>query len=520
MTAGPIWAVALMIAVSGSPAAAEILRWASALESASLDPHAQTEAAPATLIRQIYEPLVLRNPEGALEPALATDWQVSASDPTVWVFNLRQGVTFHDGAKFDSADVVYSIGRARSEGSGLRTSAADIRAVRAPGPFTVEIVTTAPTPNLPDLLTGLEIMDKGWTEANRAGPVAADGYAASHTNGTGPYRLVAREAGVRTDLTVHEAYWGHVLFAMDVTGIVHTPLPEAALLPALRDGLVDVVQDVPARSLTKADHDAGLSMQTAPQNRVIFFGLNVGAKDLVSDDLTTGNPLSDPRVRRAMSMTINRDVIQQVVMGGQSRPAGMLIAPSVTGWSADLNRPPETDVLSAKALMAEAGYDDGFTLRLDCPEGRYAGDAAICEAVARMMAQIDIIVTPEITSSAVHFGKILAGETDFYLLGLGVSTLDSAPVLDALYHSRKAGHGVWNATGFADPAFDQKIDALAAVTDPGERAAQIADLWVAAQDLTLYLPLHQQVTSWGVGPGVEMTVDPADTPLFKYVTLQ
>ena len=114
----------------------------------------------------MYEPLIIRDTTGAFQAALATDWAPSADDPNVWVFNLRQGVKFHDGADFTAEDVVFSFERAKQPNSDMKELIGSIVEVRAVDDHTVEMVTDGPNPILTSNLTNLFIMDKGWTEAN------------------------------------------------------------------------------------------------------------------------------------------------------------------------------------------------------------------------------------------------------------------------------------------------------------------------------------------------------------------
>ena len=125
-------------------ASAETLRWARAGDSLTLDPHAQNEGPTHTLAHQMYEPLIIRDMTGQFEPALATDWAPKESDPNVWVFNLRQGVKYHDGSDFNAEDVVFSFERAKSENSAMKELLTSIVEVRAVDDHTVEFVTDGP----------------------------------------------------------------------------------------------------------------------------------------------------------------------------------------------------------------------------------------------------------------------------------------------------------------------------------------------------------------------------------------
>ncbi|MEH6831598.1 MAG: ABC transporter substrate-binding protein, partial [Sulfitobacter sp.] len=158
--------IGALLITTAAPLSAETLRWARSGDALTLDPHSQNEGPTHTIRHQMYEPLIIRDVTGAFEPALATDWAPKADDPNVWVFNLRQGVKFHDGADFTAEDVVFSFERAKQPNSDMKELIGSITEVRAVGEHTVEIVTDGPNPILPSNLTNLFMMDKGWTEAN------------------------------------------------------------------------------------------------------------------------------------------------------------------------------------------------------------------------------------------------------------------------------------------------------------------------------------------------------------------
>ncbi|QBY00018.1 ABC transporter substrate-binding protein [Rhodophyticola sp. CCM32] len=509
-------------AITISSAEAETLRWARAAEALTLDPHAQNEGPTSVLMQQIYEPLIVRNMEGVMEPGLALDWAPSADDPNVWVFNLREGVTFHGGETFNAEDVVFSFNRAMSETSNFKELLSSVAEVRAAGPYTLEIVTNGPNPLLPNNLTGILVMDEGWATENGAVEVqdyaaGEDTYSARNTNGTGPYVLTSREADAQTVLTAFDAYWGIGAFPLAASEVIFTPIQNPATrVAALLSGEVDFIQDVPVQDLDRVANADGLGLATTAQNRVIFFGLNVGADDLTHDNVEGANPLADHRVREAMTLTLNRDAIMQVVMRGQSAPTGVATPPPVNGWTPELDAYPAVDVEAAQALMEEAGYGDGFTIQLDCPNDRYVNDEAICQAVVGMFAQIGITINLSALPRAQHFPLLANGETDFYMLGWGVPTYDSEYIFNFLFHTRDGERGSWNATNFSDAAMDTMIESLSSEVDLEARNAMIADLWEMAQAELIYLPLHNQVLNWGVSDHWITVVDPNDTVRFKY----
>ncbi len=515
-------AVAAAVSLAALSADAATLRWARTQEALTLDPHAQNEGPTTTLAHQMYEPLVLRDHTGAMVPALATGWAPSASNPNAWIFTLRRGVKYHDGADFTADDVVFSLNRARHPSSNFKELLNSVADVVKVDDYTVSILTNGPNPILPANLTNIMMMDEGWAMANGvAAPqnfaAGADNFAVRNANGTGPYVLVSREPDTKTVLRRNEAYWGLGEFPLDVTEIVFTPIKNPATrVAALLSGEVDFIQDVPVQDLDRVAGTAGLVVGTTPQNRTIFFGMNVGAADLASDDVAGKNPFADVRVREAMNIAINRDAIRQAVMRGQSQPAGVIMPPFVNGWTPLLDAYPTPDSATAKAMLAEAGYPDGFSVRLDCPNDRYINDEAICQAAVGMLGQIGIKVQLEARPRAQHFPLIANGETDFYMLGWGVPTYDSEYIFNFLLHSRTEALGSWNATGFSNPALDARIEALASNVDLAARDAEIAAIWREVQALTLYLPVHHEVLNWGLSSRIATLVEPEDAPKIKY----
>jgi peptide/nickel transport system substrate-binding protein len=209
-----------------------------------------------------------------------------------------------------------------------------------------------------------------------------------------------------------------------------------------------------------------------------------------------------------------------VVMRGQSIPAGVIMPPFVHGWTEELDELPEPDLERARALMAEAGYGDGFTVQLDCPNDRYVNDEGICQAVVGMFSRIGIKVNLDAKTKALHFPLIENLETDFFLLGWGVPTFDSEYIFNFLVHTRTDTYGSFNATRYSNPELDAKIESLASETDLTLRDKTIAEIWDKVQDETIYLPVHHQVLNWGIRSNYRFDVQPEDQPHFKYLVIE
>jgi peptide/nickel transport system substrate-binding protein len=393
--------------------------------------------------------------------------------------------------------------------------------VEAVDEYTLHLTTDGPNPILPSNLTSTLMMSKAWAEANDVVEVqnfaaGEENYAARNVNGTGAFTLEERIPDSRTVLRQYDGYWGQGEFPLEVTELIMTPIQNPATrVAALLSGEVDFIQEVPVQDLERIASTPGIVLGNAPQNRTIFFGLNVEDTDLETDNVEGRNPFADIRVREAMNIAINRDAIKQVVMRGQSQPTGVIMPPFVNGWTRQLDEYPAHDIERAQELMAEAGYADGFSTVLDCPNDRYVNDEAICQAAVAMFGQIGIDVTLEARPRAQHFPLLANYETDFYMLGWGVPTYDSEYIFNFLYHTRTDSYGSWNATRYSNEEMDAMIKSLASNTDIEARNADIATIWDMAKADIIYLPLHHQVINWAFDERIDMPIDPGDSPLFR-----
>lgn len=506
-------AIASALAIGATAANAETLRWARVGDALTLDPHSQNEGPTSTLLHHIYETLVERAVDGSLKPRLATEWNIHPDDPTVWVFKLREGVKFHDGADFTAEDVVASVTRVTSETSDFKGLHAVVTGAEAIDDYTVHIKTNGPSPLYVQNLTNFFIIDKGWIEANNAQnpqdyKAGEETYTARNTNGTGPYILDSRDPEVRTVLKVNANHWGE---PPAVTEIIYTPIKEAATrVAALLSGEVDFVQDVPVQDIERLQQTDGITVTTGPENRTIFFAYDMGSDSLIS--LDGDNPFKKPEVRQAMHMALDRDAIKSVVMRGQSVPGAQNAPPFVNGWDAELDAYSPPDYEGAKALLAEAGYPDGFTVDLHCPNDRYLNDEAICQAYVGMLARIGITANLVSQSRTLHFPAIQNREVDFYLLGWGVPPFDSQYIFDFLVHSTEDARGGWNGSRYMNAEVDAKIKSLATETDLEKRDATIAEIWQQIQQDRVFLMVHNQLLAYATKKGVKIAVHPENQP--------
>jgi peptide/nickel transport system substrate-binding protein len=517
-TAGALALVtALATAVMSMPVAAKNFRFANQGDALSMDPHSLNESLQLNFLANIYEPLVGRGKQLELVPALATDWKQTA--PTVWRFNLRKGVTFHDGAPFTADDVIFSYNRAKGDGSDVKTYVGAIKEIRKLDAHTIDIVTTEPFPILPDVISLWMIMGKKWCEDNRATqPVdkrkGIENMASFRANGTGPFRLRSREPSVRTNLVRNLNYWDKSI-ETNIEEASFTPIGSASTrVAALLSGEIDMMEPVPVQDIARVSAGVNLKVMQGPELRTIFLGMDQSRDELLFSSVKGKNPFKDKRVRQAFYQAIDINAIQKVVMRGGSTPTGLMIAPGIKGFPADLNKRLPYDVDAAKKLLAEAGYPQGFSVGLNCPNDRYVNDEAICRAVATMLANVGIKIDLMSESKATYFPKILSRNTSLYMLGWTPGSYDSHNPLFALLATPGAGgQGQFNLGTYSNPKLDELTKAIATETDQPKRMAMIRDAMKVHQDDIGHLPLHQQALAWGMKKNVE-TVQLADNFMF------
>ena len=521
MTLPKITGLLLSAACLAMPLAASaenVLRWTSQGDALTLDPHSQNEGPTNAMNGTIYEALVTRDASLALQPELALSWEAGEDG---WTFKLREGVTFHDGAAFTAEDVAFSFERAKSEASDFKEQASAVVGVEIIDDYTVKLLTDGANPILVNQLTSILIVDKGWAEANNVVTpqdfaASEETYAVRNANGTGPFKLESRAPEELTVLSRNGDWWGEGMFPGNVDVIEYRPITNAATrVAALLSGEVDFVLDPPLQDLKRIEAADGLKVQTVAQIRSIFFGMDQGAEKLRSASVE-GNPFKDPRVREAFNLAIDKDAIQRVVMEGLSFPTAMITPPGVHGNTPELDEQFGFNAAKAKSLLEEAGYGDGFSIQLDCPNNRYNNDEKICQAAVAMLAKVGIEVKLDAIPKSQHFPKIQNRETDFYLLGWGVPTLDSHYVFSYLLETS----GSWNATGYSNPRIDEITKAITTETDLEKRSGMIDEAWQIIRAEKPYVPLHHQVIAWGLSDKLDLPIASDDAFRPRFAVMQ
>lgn len=513
-------AAAVMLATSAH--AAEFT-WAETTDPSTMDPHAVNSAAVLGFLNNVYEGLVRRNKDMEIEPALATSWE-AIGDGEGWRFVLREGVTFHDGSDFTAEDVLFSYERASSEEADTRSWFAPVSEVKVVDNYTIDIMTTAPNPIFPDSIANWMMMDSGWAEANNtARPDKENGnYATLNTNGTGAFRVTTREPGLRTVLEPHDGWWDEATH--NITRAELTPIQNpATAVAALLSGDVDFINPVPIQDTERLKQNADVNVIQGIEARVIMLGFPHEADALkYSAETSDKNPFADVRVRQAVAHAVNVPAILQTIMRGNAEEVSQLVSPAMRGYSDALASRPAYDPEKAKDLLTEAGYADGFSFGLKCPNDRYLNDESVCQAVTGMLAQVGIKATLDAMPVQNYWPELRADNYDMYLLGWSPGTFDAEHPIRFLASTpnEEKKLGSWNFGGFSNARVDELLPMIQSEIDDTKRQAMLDETIKILQDEVAYVPLYVQPLVWGTRANVQMTQRPDNFFILRWVTVE
>ena len=510
------------LSMSAMGATAETFHWASTTDPQTMDPHAVNSAPVLSFLNNVYEGLVRRGKGMSIEPSLATSWEPLAGE-NGWRFNLRQGVTFQDGSVFNAEDVLFSYQRASDEAADVRSWFAPVSDVRVVDEFTIDFVNSAPNPLFPDSIANFMILDKDWAMANDAALPArdAENFATMNVNGTGPFTLARRDPGVRTTLSPNANWWDVV--DHNITEAVFTPIGNSATgLAALLSGEIDFIQPIPLQDVAQVEGRDGFKVLEGEETRVIMFGFGHEHDALLySSDVTDVNPFTDPRVRLAAAHAIDIASIDRVLFRGKIEPASQLVPEGISGFSEVNSDRPAFDPERAKALLSEAGYPDGFSFGLKCPNDRYINDEAVCRAAASMFAAVGL--DAELSTGPVrdYWPQLRGDDFDMYLLGWSPGTFDMEHPIRFLMHSQDNERklGSWNFGNYSNARVDELLPLIQQEIDPAARQGMVDEVVKITQDEVAYIPLYTQPLIWAAKDNVDLTQRADNFFMLRWVTV-
>lgn len=478
---------------------ADEIRIATQTEITTLDPHVDATGQNLGIFRHLYDLLVFRDAEQNLKPGLAVSWKFIGDD--TWEIKLRPGVRFHDGSDFTSDDVVFSYDRVRtikSTAATYRLWTSTIDSVEAKGPLTVHIRTTGPSPTLPNNLSMISIVSKKLTE----GMEPSDFDTGRAAVGTGPYMFVEWVRGDRVVFKPNPNYWGGVEPWDKVTfrPITNSGARTAALLA----GDIDVVERVPSENLQRLKETDGIAISSRPSSRALFMAPDVfreESPDVVSADgkPMAQNPMKDQRVRRAMSIAINREAIVDKILNGEGAPSGQLVFAGGFGWNPDIDVP-KYDPEMAKKLIAEAGYPEGFGVTLTATNDRYPKDAATALAIAQMFTRVGIKTEVRPVPASIFFTQARTTAYSLQMSGAGGTNGEpSASLLTYLAtHDKSKSSGLSNNGRYSNPEVDALLSEAMGTVDDQKRSDLFAKVMAMAVEDGAIIPLFHFVNTWAL----------------------
>ena len=492
-----------MVAGAAASQAAEVTVGARS-EPAAMDPHFSYVATTQAATQHVFDTLIDRQPDLSPAPGLAVSWELV--EPTVWQIKLREGVTFHDGSPFTAEDVVYSFERAANVPNSpapWTAPTAPIKERRIVDDHTVEFVTGSPMPLFYLNFGELPIVSKAATE----GKATEDFNAGPAAIGTGPYKMVEFTPGQSLTLEANADYWGGKPEFDNVT-IKYIP-NAAARVSALLSGDVDVIDAVPLDSIERLRGEDDVSLWSVSADRTMYIHMdssrpttpNITAKD----GSEIPNPLLKPEVRRALAMALDRQAVVDRLLYGFGEVASQIPTPTMLGFNPDIPQTPY-DSDGAKALLAEAGYPDGFKITIHSPNDRYVQDAQTAEAIAQMWSRIGLDVTVSAVPANVFFPAATNFDYSAFLIGFGSSTGTGIHSLQVVLMTRdkEKGWGSSNRGRYSNPEVDRLGVVAMETTDIDEHVDAVRKANAMAYDEVAIIPLHTLQNIWASRKGLKI----------------
>lgn len=485
------------------PAAAQTLRMAVGAQVTSADPHFHNISPNNAFASMVFDNLLETDANARLIPALAESWRPVGED--TWEFKLRQGVRFHNGNAFTAEDVAFTLARipqvVNSPGS-FRTYTQAIRSVEIVDAHTIRFRTNGPAPLVPTDLAQVPMLDRETHEG-----VTTEAFNRGHAAiGTGPFRLASFRAGDRAELVRNDTYWGRrpAWSSVEYRMMTNDTSRTASLLA----GDVDIIDQVPTPDIERLRRNERILLSEIDAMRYIYFALDhmrSGASPFITDNdgrPLERNPLQDVRVRRALSISIDRAAIVSRVMEGAATATVQVMPPGAIGYVADLPVP-LADPVAARNLLAEAGYPNGFRLTLHGPNDRYPNDARIVQAVGQMWTRIGVRTQVDVTPFANFIARASRQEFSAFLVSWGSSTGEPMAGLRSVAATFDAarGTGAVNRGRYSNPAFDAALVRAGQELDDAKREDMLREATRMLVGDVGIISTHLQKNIWAMRQG-------------------
>lgn len=496
-------AAAALIAAAG--VAAQNLAIGFADPVSSVDPQLNNHAGDRSLALHFWDSLVTSRDGGKLDPGLASSWK--SIDDKTWEFKINTAIKWQDGTPVSADDIVFSFQRARSVPGSVASYSGALRSVEsatAKDPGTLIVKTSTPNPMLPLEIASIYVVSKHVGEKART----EDYNSGKAVVGTGPYKFISYTPGDRTVFERNPSYWGpkpqwdKVTYRFINNGAART----AALLA----GDVDVIDKVAVTDVEKLRKDPKVSVYTYPGLRVLLLQptLREGPNEFITDNagkVLDKNPLTDVRVRQALSLGINRKAIVDRVLQGTVTEANQWMPKNSFGYNPEVKDIPYS-AEQAKKLLAEAGYPQGFQIAIHVPGDRYPQAPETVQAVAQFWSRIGVKTKVEVVPWSVYSGRASKNEYAVSVIAWGNGTGEAGyGLLQTLAsYDPKRGRGINNWGRYSNENVDKALDAATVEFDARRREAIFRHAAKLVTDDVGHIPLFHYQNIWAAKKGLKV----------------
>jgi peptide/nickel transport system substrate-binding protein len=447
----------------------------------TLDPTMNRETSTFNILLNIYDGLLFKESDGSFSPGLAESWQRDGD--LTWEFTLREGVTFHNGEPLTAEAVAFTVNRILDPAteSPISRGFAFIESIEVTGDLTFTITTSNPQPLAESYFAELLTIPPAYFEE-----VGADAFAENPV-GTGPFMVDSWQRDVAVTMTANPNYWRG---PADIDSLEFRPVPEALTrFSSLAAGEADLVVNVPSSLVPSIESNDALKLETIAGARVIFVGMNTLAE----------SPVQNPLVRQALNYAVDVDAIIAGVLGGLATPTTTLLTDIDLGYNDALD-PYPYDPERARELLAEAGYGDGLSLRLETPNGRYVSDVQVAQAIAAQLEAVGVTVDFVVREYGAYVGDLFAGNApDLFLLGWGNAVFDADFILYPL--TRTDGL----LSYYSNPELDLLLDEGSTSVDVNVRQQVYTEATALLQDEAPFIYLYKQQDAYGISERLTWT---------------
>ena len=508
---------ATLLVVMNYTASADDLKIGFADPISSMDPQLNNHAGDRSNDLHFWN-FLTQIRDNRVEPDLASSWKTL--DDNTWEFKLRDDVKWQDGTPLTADDIIFSYQRARNVPGSVASFSGYLRtiaSVEAKDPHTLIIKTTVPNPDIPLNVASVHIVSKHIGEN-----ATTDDYNSGKAMvGTGPFKFQSYVPGDVVTMTRSDTYfhgkspWDNVIYRY-----IANPASRTAALLA---GDVDVIDKISASDLVRLRKNEKVNVYEYPGLRVMLLqpSFNPAPNAYIKDNngqALDKNPLTDVRVRQALNIAINRDIIVDRVLQNSAAVASQWMPEGAPGYNVRFKKI-AFDVDKAKKLLADAGYPEGFQMIIDVPSDRYPLAPETAQAVAQFWTRIGVKTKVEVVPWAVYASKARSNDYAMTMLAWGNGTGEGSYALVNVYAtvSPEKGLGASNWGHYSSEALDQILAKYTETFDDTERAKIMDRAVEIINDDVAAIPLYHYKNIWATRKGLKVTPLTSDRTVAQMV---